>query len=147
MTRLFRGWIILLVGALCIWGCTQSSGTGSTKTEKVKSLEEKLAKLEDENKSVAVARDQLRKKLIETEEQKLKIQREFEEQQGANVRERDDLKSQLASRTNERDSLQVQFDLMRKSLRNILSQADTISASFPKNRVTAAADSAQHGGF
>jgi chromosome segregation ATPase len=147
MRRLFRGWIIVLAGASCIWGCTQSSGTNTTKAEKLKALEEKLAKLEDENKSVAVARDQLRKKLIETEEQKLKIQRELEEQQGANTRERDDLKSQLASRTNERDSLQVQFDLMRKALRNLLNQADTISASFPKNRITAAADGVQPGGF
>jgi len=144
MKRILRGWIIILAGALCIWGCTQSSGTNNVKAEKLKSVEEKLSKLEDENKSVALARDQLRKKLIETEEQKVKLQRQMEELKNTTIRERDELKSQLAARTTERDSVQVQFDLIRKSLRNILNQADTISASFPQRQV---ADGTQPSGL
>ena len=140
-----KGWIVVMAGALCILGCTQSSGTNSNKTERINSLEEKLAKLEDENKSVAAARDQLRKKLLETEEQKLKIQHDFDELQTTSAREREDLKSQLAARTSERDNLQVQFDVVRKSLRNILNQADAISATLPQRAATGSGQGAPPG--
>jgi chromosome segregation ATPase len=144
--RVFKVWIIVLAGALCVWGCTQSSGSNKSRTEKIKSLEDKLAKLDDENKSVTLARDQLRKKLIESEEQKLKLQHALEEQQTASARERDELKSQVAARTNERDNLQTQFESMRKALHNILTQADAVSASFSQRPVTSASGM-QSGGY
>jgi regulator of replication initiation timing len=131
----FKGWIVVFAGALCIWGCTKSSGT-NYQAEKAKSLEERLASLVDENKSLTTAREQLRNKLAETEDEKLKIQHDFEELRTTTVRERDDLKSQLAARTTERDSLQVEFESMRKSLHNILNQADAVSAAFSQRSVT-----------
>ncbi len=133
MKRFLTGWFIVLVAVFGIWGCTQSSGSSNVKEGKIKSLEEKLVKLEDENKSVAIARDQLRKKLAEAEEQKLQLQHELEQLQTVSLKERDDLKAQLATRTTERDNLQVQFDLIRKALRNILNQADAVSASLPQH--------------
>jgi septal ring factor EnvC (AmiA/AmiB activator) len=127
MKRFFKGWMIVLTAALGVWGCTQSAPVGSsTSSDKQKSLETKVSKLEDENKSVTVAREQLRKKLAEAEEQKTELQKQLDEMKIV-CKERDELKTALAERTEEKVNLQNQFEDIHKALRNIVNQADAIS--------------------
>jgi septal ring factor EnvC (AmiA/AmiB activator) len=125
MKRFFNGWVILLVAAAGIWGCTQSSSGGGNGTEKIKTLEGTLNKMEDENKAVTAARDQLRKKLAEAEEERIQLEQQL---QGLG-KEREEMKAQLTARTAERDNLQTQFEQIRKALRGVLTQVDAVSNS------------------
>ena len=78
MTRANKALAILMVAAFGLWGCAQGPAHGPAAAEKIKALEGKCSKLEDDYKSVAAARDQLRKKLADAEEQRAKLKQEVE---------------------------------------------------------------------
>lgn len=126
MARANKALVVLVVAALGLWGCSQRPAPGGL--ERIKALEGKITKLEDDYKAVATARDQARKKLAEAEEQRLKLQQDLEQQQQQLARERDELKQQVTVRTAERDTLQSQFDVFRKGVRSLLNKADTAAA-------------------
>jgi chromosome segregation ATPase len=117
----------MVVATLGLWGCAQEhrNGPGSAR---LKALESKNAKLQNDFRAVVAARDQMRKKLIAAEEQKVRLSQQLEEIQ-AITRERDELRQQVTSRTSERDAIQNQFDQFRKGIRSLLGQADTFSAN------------------
>jgi chromosome segregation ATPase len=127
MTRANKALIVLVVAAMGVWGCAQRPSPVGL--ERIKALEAKCSKLEDDYKAVATARDQARKKVADAEEQRAKLQQDSEQQQQQLVKERDDLKAQLAAKTTERDALQTQFDGFRKSVRSLLNQADSAAAT------------------
>jgi TolA-binding protein len=127
MARANKALVVLVVAALGLWGCSQRPSPNGL--ERIKALEGKISKVEDDYKAVAIARDQARKKLAEAEEQRLKLQQELEQQQQVLAKERDDLKQQLTARTTERDALQTQFEGFRKGVRSLLNQADTAAAN------------------
>jgi chromosome segregation ATPase len=139
MARANKALVVLVVAALGLWGCSQRPVPGGL--ERIKALETKISKLEDDYKAVATARDQARKKLAETEEQRLKFQQQAEEQQVTLTKERDDLKQQVTTRTTERDTLQTQFESFRKGVRSLLNQADTAATSTVTPPVISSADS------
>src|SRR5262249_8492724 len=70
MTRANKALAVLVVAALGLWGCAQGPANGAGSAERIKALEGKCAKLEDDYRAVASARDQLRKKLAEADEQR-----------------------------------------------------------------------------
>jgi len=125
MTRANKALVILVVAALGLWGCAQGPAHSGASAERVKTLEGKVAKLEEDGKALTSARDQVRKKLAESEEFRIKIQQELDQQQAAIAREREDLRNQLNTRTTERDQTQAQFEQFRKGVRSLLLQADT----------------------
>jgi chromosome segregation ATPase len=118
--------IVALIGTLGLWGCAKGPSNAGT-AERVKALEAKLMKLEEDFRAVASARDQVRQKLTVVEEQKNLLQKEREE-----------LKLQITTRTGERDALQVQYDQFRKALKDLLGQAEAkaFSSEPPVNAVT-----------
>jgi septal ring factor EnvC (AmiA/AmiB activator) len=123
MNRACEALLVFLVFGLGIWGCAQGPAGGSSTGERLKALETKCGKLEEDQRALASARDQLRKKLAESEEIRTRVQHDLEESQGA-VKERDDLRQQVSSRTAERDNLQTQMEQLRKGIRVLLSQVD-----------------------
>ncbi len=129
MTRANKALVLLVVAALGLWGCAQRPTPSGL--ERIKALEARLSKMEDDYKAVSSARDQARKKLAESEEQRTRLQQDLEQQQQTLVKEREDLKQQLTARTTERDGLQTQFESFRKNVRSLLNQAD--SAANPTN--------------
>jgi septal ring factor EnvC (AmiA/AmiB activator) len=115
MNRNTRAIAILSVSLLGLWGCAQGP-TATAQAERIKSLETKIARLETDYKAAAAARDQLRQQLTDAE---------------AVAKERDDLKAQLKVRTGERDQVAVQYDTFRKSIKDLLGQADSAVLRFP----------------
>src|SRR5262249_32972325 len=105
--------------------------------ERIKALEGKCAKLEDDYRAVAAARDQLKKKLAAAEAERARAQEELA-QRDALVKERDELKQQLAARTGERDAVQGQFEQFRKGIRSLLGQAEAANPPAPQPPVSAA---------
>ncbi|HEY1861735.1 MAG TPA: hypothetical protein VGG61_15350 [Gemmataceae bacterium] len=122
MSRANKALVVLVVATLGLWGCAQGPGNGSA--DKIKSLEDKVSKLEDDCKAVTSARDGVKKKLAALEEEYTKKQQELDQQ--------------IVARTAERDSVQAQFEQFRKNLRTLLGQAEAAAGTSPQPPASAA---------
>jgi chromosome segregation ATPase len=135
MTRANKALVVMVIGVLGLWGCAQGPASGtSASLERIKALEGKCTKLEDDYRAVASARDQLRKRLASAEEERARVQQELNLRQGV-MKERDDLKGQLAA-------TQGQFEQFRKSLRTLLGQAESAASATPAQPTASTAEQA-----
>jgi uncharacterized coiled-coil DUF342 family protein len=131
MNRAGKALAVMVVAVLGVWGCAQGN---SGNADRLRSLENRCAKLEEDYRAVTAARDGLRKKVAALEEERTRIQQDLEAQQALArdrqtlVKERDELLQQVTTRTNERDVVQTQLEQVRKGLRNLLGQADAAAA-------------------
>ena len=115
MNRATRAAAVLFVSLLGLWGCAQGP-TATAQAERIKSLEAKTARLEADFRAAAAARDQLRQELVEAQ---------------VVAKERDDLRVQLKLRITERDQVAAQYDTFRKSIKELVGQAETSVLRFP----------------
>lgn len=113
MKRMHKALIVAFVASCGLWGCAQGPTNGSASLERLRALEAKNTKLEEDYRAAAATRDQLRKKVAEAD---TKLQ--------ALATERDDVKQQLAARTAERNTAQSQYEDFRKTLRDLLGRAE-----------------------
>jgi uncharacterized coiled-coil DUF342 family protein len=127
---------VLLVALLGVWGCAQGpTGGPAVDAERIKALEAKNARLQDDYRAAAAARDLLRQKLAQAEELNAQVHQEVEQLQEI-AKERDDLRHQLQMRVLERDGVQAQFEQFRREIRQLLGEADAAATSAPANPVT-----------
>jgi TolA-binding protein len=144
MNRAGKSLIVLLVAAVGLWGCSQAaSNQTAAQADKIKSLEAKVSKLEDDYKAAAAARDQARKRISDLEdqhsqmeEQLAQLQKEVEAGKLV-VKERDELRQEVEARTGERDFLQMRCDKMKKGLQTLLGADDALSAPGQQQTQTA----------
>ncbi len=121
MTRANKALVVMVVALLGLWGCAQGpASNGAASLERIRALEGKCTKLEDDYRAVAAARDQLRKKLAAAEEDRARLQQDVNQKQ-ALIKERDELRQQ-------RDAVQAQYDQFRRGIRNLLGQAEATAA-------------------
>jgi uncharacterized coiled-coil DUF342 family protein len=139
MTRAHKALVIAVVATLGVWGCAKGPANGNAGAEKLKTLEDKNAKLEEDCHAATAARDQLRKQVQALELQRTQSQHQLDQLQQV-AKERDGLRQQLETRTGERDALQAQFEQFRKGIRNLLGQADASAQSLSPQPVTSAAE-------
>lgn len=123
MTRGGKALSVMLVAFMGLWGCARGPGGPVTQAERIRSLETKCSKLEDDYRSVANARDQARKQVAALESERARLQKELTDKQIV-LKERDDLRQQVVVRTGERDNLKVRCDRMKKGLQELLGQDD-----------------------
>ena len=143
--------LMVVVVAVGVWGCARGPSDHASQAERIRSLENRCAKLEQDFRAAAGARDRARKQLAAVEEERAQLQKEAagraalarerdelrrqvkqlgEErdelcrQAKASANERDDLRQQLASRTNERDVLQNRVERLKKGLQSLIRQDD-----------------------
>lgn len=112
--------LVTLVGA---YGCAKGPG-GAESTENTNPTT-RAKKLEDDYRAAIAARDQFRHKLILAEEKYAKAEKQFELALATATAEKETLKSEVKTRTGERDAVNVQFETFRKSLKELLGNADT----------------------
>ncbi len=129
MNRVCKVFAVLVIAALGVWGCAQGPAQNAGGSDRVKSLEREIAKLQDDYRSVSAIRDQLRKALADKEETRLQLQNDLDQLQASAAKEREELRAQLNARCAERDAAMTQFDQFRKGVRNLLIQADAAAAS------------------
>ena len=122
MTRGNKALSVMLVALVGLWGCARGPVGQSAQAERIRSLESKCARLEDDYRAVASARDQARKQLAALESEKANV---LAAKQSA-VKERDALRQQIATRTNERDNLKVRCERLKKGLQELLGQDDAL---------------------
>jgi uncharacterized coiled-coil DUF342 family protein len=133
MTGGNKALVIALIGTIGLWGCARGPAS-SAGAERIKALEYKVAKLEDDFRAAAAARDLLRQRF---ENQAAQLQ--------AVSKEREDLRKQVVQRTAEREGLQTQYDQFRKSIRDLLGQAEAAASIGAPLPATAAAKTALSG--
>ena len=128
-----KSMIVLLAVAFGLWGCSQGPSQSAVQAERIKALEAKCAKLEDDYKAAAGARDLARKKISTLEDERAQIdeqttvmQKEIEVGKLV-AKERDSLRQQMETRTNERNMLQTRCEKMKKGLQTLLGQDDALS--------------------
>jgi septal ring factor EnvC (AmiA/AmiB activator) len=127
MNQAGKALVVFAIAAMGLWGCAQGPAGGAS-AERLRALEAKVTKLEDDFRGAVAARDQLRKKLSVAEEEKGQLAKQVE-QLVLVAKERDELKQQLSLRTSERDTLQTQFSEFRKGIKTLLGQAESPSSS------------------
>lgn len=123
MTRSRHAVGVLLVAVFGLWGCSRapSADNGSAATvEKLKAVETKLARLEDDFRAAASARDQLSKKLLAAEEARTALVVQVD-RMGKDLKVKDE---QIGLRTTERDQAAGQFKALRDELRELLTRAE-----------------------
>jgi predicted RNase H-like nuclease (RuvC/YqgF family) len=130
MTRGGKALSVMLVVLLGLWGCARGPVGHSAQAERIRSLETKCAKLEDDYRSVAAARDQARKQIAALEAERAQLKQDLADKQ-AIVKERDALRQQIATRTNERDNLKLRCDRLKKGLQELLGQDDAMLPAAP----------------
>jgi SMC interacting uncharacterized protein involved in chromosome segregation len=128
MTRASKTLTVVVVAALGVWGCSQ--GSGGDNAAHIEQLEKDCARLKDDYRAVANARDRLRQQVVDLENERAQLQKDLEGHQTlakehqAMTKERDDLLQQVSARTTERDAVQGQMEQVRKGLRNLLGQTE-----------------------
>ena len=112
MTRYHKALGVFLVTLFGIWGCARGPATtpGNANNDKVKALEAKTAKLEEDLKNSLALKDQIRKKLSDSEDAQNQLQQEIERL--------------VKIRTSERDQVQTQYEGFRKNIKELLGQAE-----------------------
>lgn len=113
--------IVALAG---LWGCAQ--GPSAAQVERLKALESKAARLEADFRTAATARDQFRQSLTQAEDQIQKLQ--------LVVKERDELQVALKVKTSERDQVSAQYESFRKTIRDLVGQAEATVLRFPDGK-------------
>jgi hypothetical protein len=126
MNRSHKIIIFLLVVGMGIYGCAKNP-TGNARSEGSTSPEAKAQRWEEDFRAAAAARDQYRQKLLAAEEKQAQLQKQLDEERASATTERDSLKAEIKIRLAERDTLQSQYDGFRKSLRDLLAQAETLA--------------------
>ena len=122
---------LLVVAVFGLWGCSRAPSDGGASVEKLKAVETKLTRLEDDFRAAASARDQLRKKLTAAEEAQVQFQTQMN-QLAKDVKAKDDL---IQARTTERDQMAAQYDQFRKGLKELMTRAEEALAK-PENSPT-----------
>ncbi|WP_020472749.1 hypothetical protein [Zavarzinella formosa] len=120
MSRSHQAIAVLLVALFGLWGCSKAPTDGGLSAEKLKTVETKLAKLEDDFRAASSARDQLRKKLSQAEETQAELQAQTE-RLAKDVKIKDEL---IERRTSERDQTVSQYEGFRKGLKELISKAE-----------------------
>jgi septal ring factor EnvC (AmiA/AmiB activator) len=112
MNRTTRAATILFVSMFGLWGCAQGP-TATAQAERIKSLETKTSRLEADYRATASTRDQLKRQLDQATEQLKQLQVVVKE------------------RSTERDQLATQYETFRKSIKDLLGQADAAALRAP----------------
>jgi outer membrane murein-binding lipoprotein Lpp len=129
--------ILMVVASLGVWGCAQG-GSPASGSARLRDLEARHAKLEEDYRATVTARDAARQKATALEQERAALARQVARLQSV-VKERDDLQQQLAARTGERDTLHSQLVQFGKDLQALVGRIDAAAGNAPSPPLTSAA--------
>jgi hypothetical protein len=124
MTRFSKATIVMVVTACGLWGCAQGPAGSAAREERLRALEAKCAKFEEDYRAIAAARDQAKRNVATLELEKVRFQKELAGKRDLE-KEREELRKQIDARIAERDQLQARCDRLKKGIQNLLGQDDS----------------------
>lgn len=136
---------VVMVVSLGIWGCARKPVDRTAGNDRIRSLEGKCVKLEQNYRTVAEARDRARAEASRLQREVTDIEAltkerdELRQQAKEAIAQRDQAAKNLAKRTEERDQIRrdlnvkkaqfdtvsIRYERLRKSLQTIVTQDDT----------------------
>ncbi len=116
---------VIVISSLGIWGCAQQNSNALQR--KVSDLEARYSTLEDEYRNAVAVNEGNRRKLTQLESQRAELAQQVEDLKVA-VQERDELKAQLAQRTNERDAAHASLSQFSKELQTLVNRVETAAS-------------------
>jgi chromosome segregation ATPase len=126
---------LMAVSSLSLWGCANQK-TGATNA-KIKELEVRYLKMEEDYHVVVAANEAHRKKIVNLENQRAELAAQVAELKAIS-QERDDFKIQLATRTQERDTLHGSMQQLGKELQGLMGRIESATNSVPGPNLTSA---------
>jgi chromosome segregation ATPase len=126
--------VLLVVVTLGLWGCAQGTGHAPG-SARMRDLESRHAKLEEDYRGAVAARDQARKELEALEQERTALLQQLEQ---AN-KDREDLRQQVAARAGERDNFQSHLIQLGKDLHNLAGRIDAAAGTSVSQPLTTAA--------
>lgn len=117
--------LITLIGA---WGCTQSQGDLRSAAAKIRHLEYRNAKLEEDYRAGVAENAALKKKLATAVKQFEDLNVQFKEMQTV-LKERDELQTKLNASLGERDALKVQLTTFSKELQAFVGRVEQLAGN------------------
>ncbi|MCC6417888.1 MAG: hypothetical protein IT429_06515 [Gemmataceae bacterium] len=129
--------VLLIVVTVGVWGCAQGTGPGPV-SARIRDLEARYTKLEEDYRVTVAARDQARKTLAVLQQERSGLIQQIDRLRQV-VKERDELRQQLVSRTGERDALHGQMIQFSKDLQSLLGRIDAATNNHVSTPVTSAA--------
>jgi chromosome segregation ATPase len=141
MNRASKVLIVVVVLCLGLWGCARRAPVRGSQLDRLRSLESRCAKLEQDYRRVAQARDQARKEARELKAEVASLRKQVEgeaaqrdelRKQATQARadlarrtsELEELRQQIAQKTTERDALQGRCERLKKGLQTLLTQEE-----------------------
>jgi septal ring factor EnvC (AmiA/AmiB activator) len=121
MAQFGKALVLALAMVLGLWGCAQNNDPSASQAERLRQLENKVAKLEAECKSAMAARDKATKQVVALEEEAGQMRKTLAFQQNI-IKERDALRLEIDARTVERDALQHRCEHFENGLQNLLKE-------------------------
>lgn len=125
--------LILALSALGLWGCGQQK-TGVINT-KIRELETRYGKLEDDFRALNVRHEQSRKSLAESEELRSELEKQktdLSAKLDGVLRERENVRKQLSQRTQERDHAHANLAQFGKDLQALVGRVESVLNSEPQ---------------
>lgn len=123
---------VMLVCSLGLWGCTHQK-TGAI-TTKIRDLETRHAKLEEDYRVLQATHELARKRLTQTETQRAALEQQkadLAKQLETASAEREEMRKQAAQRAAERDSAQTNLVQFSKELQALVGRVETTLNSGP----------------
>ena len=124
----------LLLCAMSLWGCNQQKS--GTITAKIRELETRYTKLEEDYRTLHSSNEQTRKRLAAVERQRAELEAEKSEltrHLESASSERDTLKTQVTQRTAERDAAQNNLAQFSKDLQALVGRIEATVANPSSN--------------
>ena len=114
MSRSRQALGVVIVALFGLWGCSRAPSNDNPNTaDKLRAVEQKLARLEDDFRAASSARDQLSKKLLAAEEARTALTKQV-----------DRLHSDVNARTAERDQVTGQYKTLRDGIKDLLAKVE-----------------------
>jgi septal ring factor EnvC (AmiA/AmiB activator) len=134
MSRAGLIYSLFLVGVVvALNGCNRAvTPQPSTSVERVRTLESRIARLEEDYRSAAATRDQARKQAAQLQEQKASLEQQLARITAEYEANRETLAQEqnlLRQRTSERDLLNSRCERMKKGLQSLLGADDSASTT------------------
>jgi chromosome segregation ATPase len=138
MSRTNKALSVLVVSFLGLWGCAQGPTNSTGQTERVKKLEDKCARLEEDFRLRSIERDDARKLAAGLEQDKTKLtderarlQKELDQLKLV-VKERDRLRQEVEIKT-------ARCEKLKAGLKNLITEDDAMLTVPPAVTTTASA--------